>query len=166
MVSRPLRPKWAIPHPIISQNMRFKQRKKNCEVSLWKADYKARHNWPKYPRSFLNSNQIKLALCESRHFTKNYPSVDLISPHNPKIGFGKIEIGNIFLWKVAKIPISLISKDLPFLCSSSSSALLQDGRQQPLPRDPREGKTFHRPSSSRTSLPRHSGIIPHNFCSF
>ena len=28
MVSRPLRPKWAIPHPIISQNIRFYKRKK------------------------------------------------------------------------------------------------------------------------------------------
>ena len=29
VVSRPLRPIWAIPHPIISQNMRFCKRKKN-----------------------------------------------------------------------------------------------------------------------------------------
>ena len=30
MVSRPLQPKWAVPHPIISQNMTFKQR-----IFLW-----------------------------------------------------------------------------------------------------------------------------------
>ena len=34
VVSRPLWPKWAVPHPIISQNMRFNKRKKLWTIPL------------------------------------------------------------------------------------------------------------------------------------
>ena len=40
LVSRPLRPKWAVPHPIISQNMRFYNRKK-----LWTIPLMMCHFW-------------------------------------------------------------------------------------------------------------------------